>query len=76
MPNLLVRDLPEDVHATLQQRAQARGQSLQQYLLSELRNLAEQPTMEEVLQRITKRKGGRVGFKRAATDVFDERSHR
>ncbi|MGM0618264.1 MAG: FitA-like ribbon-helix-helix domain-containing protein [Actinomycetota bacterium] len=28
MPNVLVRDLPDEVHAELQRRAEARGQSL------------------------------------------------
>src|SRR6266540_1792638 len=35
MPNVLVRDVPDDVHAALQQRAERRGQSLQQYLAAE-----------------------------------------
>jgi len=36
MPNVLIRDLPADVHANLQRRAEAAGQSLQQYLTKEL----------------------------------------
>ncbi|HEX8804708.1 MAG TPA: glycosyltransferase [Acidimicrobiales bacterium] len=74
MPNVLVRDVPDDVHAALQQRAEARGQSLQQYLTSELRRLAEQPSLEEVLGRIDRRQGGRVGLGQAAADLADERS--
>jgi plasmid stability protein len=30
MPNVLVRDLPDDVHTDLQRRAEEAGQSLQQ----------------------------------------------
>jgi antitoxin FitA len=74
MPNVLVRDVPDDVHAALQQRADARGQSLQQYLTSELRRLAEQPSLEEVLDRIDRRQGGRVGLGQAVADLTDERS--
>ena len=60
MPNLLVRDIPDDVHAALQQRAERRGQSLQQYLAGELKRLAEKPTVDEVLDRIERRRGGRT----------------
>ena len=76
MPNVLVRDLPEDVHAALQERAERRGQSLQQYLATELKRLAERPSVDEVLDRIEKRRGGRVGFTQAAQDVSEERSRR
>ncbi|MEY2523470.1 MAG: antitoxin FitA, partial [Ilumatobacteraceae bacterium] len=44
MPNVLVRDLPDDVHASLQRRAEETGQSLQQYLATELTRLASTPT--------------------------------
>ncbi len=35
MPNVLVRNIPVDVHATLQRNAEAQGQSLQQYLAAD-----------------------------------------
>lgn len=76
MPNLLVRDLPDDVHAALQRRAERRGQSLQQFLSSELRRLAERPSVDEVLDRIERRSGGQVGLRRAAEDLSEERSGR
>jgi antitoxin FitA len=76
MPNVLVRDLPEDVHAALQERAERRGQSLQQYLATELKRLAERPSVDEVLDRIEKRRGGRVGLTQAGQDVSEERSRR
>ena len=60
--NVLIRDLPDDVHAALQRRAERRGQSLQQYLAGELRRLATQPTVEEVLERVEQRRGGSVGL--------------
>lgn len=74
--NVLVRDLSDDVHAALQRRAEKRGQSLQQYLASELRRLAERPTIEEVLDRLERRKGGAVGFAQAAADLGEERGRR
>jgi plasmid stability protein len=76
MPNVLVRDLPDHVHAELQRRAAARGQSLQQYLASELIRLTGRPPIEEVLDRIAGRRGGRVGFAQAADDLDAERDGR
>jgi antitoxin FitA len=74
MPNLLVRDVPEDVHAALQRRAERRGQSLQQFLAGELRRLAERPSVDEVLDRIEGRTGGQVGLEQAADDIAEERA--
>jgi hypothetical protein len=73
MPNVLVRDVPEDVHADLQRRAEEAGQSLQQYLASELTRLARTPTMTQVLARIASRRGGRVGLDAAVADLDEDR---
>jgi antitoxin FitA len=73
MPNVLVRDVPEDVHTALQRRAEQRGQSLQQYLAAELRRLAQRPSVDEVLDRIERHSGGRVGLQEAADDLAEER---
>jgi hypothetical protein len=74
MPNVLVRDIPEDIHAALQRRAELRGQSLQQYLAGELRRLAERPSLAEVLDRIDRHRGGRVGLGQAVEDLAEERT--
>jgi plasmid stability protein len=76
MPNVLVRDVPDDVHAALQRRAERRGQSLQQFLAGELRRLAERPGVDEVLDRIERHRGGRVGLQQAADDLVAERERR
>jgi len=76
MPNVLVRDLPEDVHAELQRRAEQRGQSLQQYLATELKRLAEKATLQDVLARIQQRRGGEVGLLQAVVDIAEQRSRR
>jgi antitoxin FitA len=73
IPNVLVRDLPEPVHAVLTQRAAAQGVSLQQYLTAELGRLAERPTSAEVLARVARRSGGRIGLAAAVRDVAAER---
>lgn len=74
MPNVLVRDIPEDIHAALQRRAEQHGQSLQQYLAAELRRLAERPSIDEVLDRIDRQRGGRVGFRQAVEDLAEDRA--
>jgi antitoxin FitA len=76
MPSVLVRDIPPDVHAALQRRAEARGQSLQQYLSMELARLVQKPPLEEVLDRIGRHRGGKVGLRRAVSDLREERSAR
>lgn len=79
MPNVLIRDLPTDVHAVLQARAAASGQSLQQYLTSELSRVARTPTMAEVLDRIDARAAtsdGRIGFAEAVEAIDTGRAER
>ena len=76
MANLLVRDLPDDVHRELQRRAAARGQSLQQYLTAELSRLAARPSLDELFQQIDRRRSGSVGLAQAVTDLAESRSER
>lgn len=76
MTNVLVRDLTAETHRELVRRAEARGQSLQQYLVSELTRLAASPTLEDVLARIETRSGGRIGLAQGVADLADERSRR
>ncbi|WP_430827831.1 FitA-like ribbon-helix-helix domain-containing protein, partial [Candidatus Protofrankia californiensis] len=53
MTTVVVRDLPDDIHRKLQERARDAGQSLQQYLTVQLARLATTPTLDEVINRIT-----------------------
>ncbi|MEO1063721.1 MAG: hypothetical protein AAFZ07_20075 [Actinomycetota bacterium] len=76
MPNVLVRDLPDDVHEALLRRAEQAGQSLQQYLTVELGRLVSRPTVADVLERIEERSGGRVGLERAVADLDEGRGSR
>jgi antitoxin FitA len=76
MPNILVRDVPDNVHAELQRRAEGRGQSLQQFLAGELARIALKPTLAEVFNRIERHEGGRVGLHQAVEDLSGERSRR
>lgn len=76
MPNVLVRDLPDHVHAALLRNAERRHQSLQQYLAAELSHLAEHRPVSEILDDLEMRRGGRVGFRQAVEDLTDERARR
>lgn len=76
MPNVMVRNLPADVHQTLVERAEAAGTSLQKYLSGELARLARTPTIEEVIAQIEQDSGGRVGFAQAVADLDDVRAER
>ena len=74
MPNIHVDNVPTSVHLVLQERADRQGQSLEQYLLIELRHIAERPTMDEVLDRIETYSGGRVGLEQAAKLLREDRA--
>jgi hypothetical protein len=77
MPNVLVRDLPADVHAALLGKAAARQQSLQQFLAIELRRIAEEKQLADILDDIERRhSGGRIGFQQAVDAVEAERDQR
>lgn len=73
MPNVMIRDVPDDVHRRLVNRARADGRSLQQYLVAELTRIARAPTLEEVIARIESNRGGSVGLERAVDDLHEIR---
>lgn len=50
-----IRNVPEDLHRTLKARAARAGMSLSDYLLNELRHVAERPTLEELFARLQTR---------------------
>lgn len=76
MPNVQVRDVPDEVHQALARRAELAGQSLQQYLSAELARIAETPTLDEVLDRIEQRDKGRLTGRDAVHAVGAERARR
>ena len=47
-----IRNVPDDLHRRLKARAAMEGMSLSDYLLSEVRSLAEQPTLREWFDRL------------------------
>ena len=50
-----LRNVPEPLHRKLKARAALAGMSLSDYLLGEIRSLAERPTPEELLERLSRR---------------------
>ncbi|MDE0066456.1 MAG: hypothetical protein OXN44_06250 [Acidimicrobiaceae bacterium] len=76
MTNILIRDVPEEIHRKLVERAQATGVSLQHYLTTELTRLAQAPTLDEVIERIERMSGGTVGFEQAVDDLDEVRGER
>ena len=47
-----IRNVPDDLHRTLKSRAALAGMSLSDYLLNEVRQIAERPTIEELRKRL------------------------
>jgi antitoxin FitA len=47
-----VRNVPDVLHRTLKARAATAGMSLSDYLLGELREIAERPTLADFRQRL------------------------
>lgn len=76
MPSIQVKDVPDDVHATLRKRAAAAGMSLQEYLRARLVAEAATPTLDEVLERASQRAGGRVSTRDAVKAVRADRDAR
>jgi plasmid stability protein len=53
MPKMIqIRNVPDDLHRSLKIRAVQLGMSLSDYLLSELEQVAEKPTLPELLERL------------------------
>jgi plasmid stability protein len=50
-----IRNVPDTLHRRLKARAALEGKSLSDYLLGEVRELAERPTVEEIRARLASR---------------------
>jgi antitoxin FitA len=50
-----IRNVPDALHRRLKSRAALAGMSLSDYLLSEIRVVAERPTLEELRMRLERR---------------------
>ena len=65
-----VRNVPDALHRTLKARAAMAGMSLSDYLLREIREIAERPTLEEMQERL--RRQQRVVLSTPAAQVIRE----
>ncbi len=52
-----IRNVPDALHRRLKSRAALAGTSLSDYLLRELRQVAERPTLDELRTRLERRPG-------------------
>jgi antitoxin FitA len=53
MPKTIqIRNVPEDLHKKLKVRAKQAGITLSDYLLSEIEQVAEKPTLSEMMERL------------------------
>ena len=50
-----LRNVPDALHRTLKTRAATAGMSLSDYLLVEIKEIAERPTLAEIRERLHKR---------------------
>ena len=74
-PQVSARPIPPPaLQHIVQKRAERAGRSLQQYLMNELKQLTEYPTMDEVLDRIESRGEGELGFEQAITYIAEGRA--
>ena len=76
MTSVQIKDVPERTHAVLRQRAAAAHQSLQEYLRARLIEEADQPTLQEILDRAGGRSVGSVPIEAAVAALHDDRARR
>jgi antitoxin FitA len=62
-----IRNVPTHLHRELKARAAREGMSLSDYLLREIRQIAERPTMDELRERLRSRP--RVTLSESAADA-------
>jgi len=70
-----VRNVPDALHRSLKARAAMAGKSLSDYLLAEIKEIAERPTMAEFRERLHQRKPVTVELDTARL-VHEEREAR
>ena len=70
-----LRNVPDALHRTLKARAAMAGMSLSDYLLGEIREIAQRPTPQEMQERLGKRQPVLAKFDSARL-VREERAAR
>jgi len=72
---LQVRDVPDEVHARLEKRAEAAGVSMSAHVLSALKDHLERRSLDEIWRRAEARDSS-VSLADAAQPIRDERDAR
>jgi plasmid stability protein len=71
MPKMIqVRNVPDSLHRRLKSKAALEGLSLSDFLLREMEDVAERPTMKELAERIASRTP--VKYKRSPVEILRE----
>jgi plasmid stability protein len=76
MATIQVKNVSDEAHAVLRQRAAAAGQSLQEYMLAWIERAAARPTVDEVLDRVSHRSGGHLSAGDVVRQLREERDQR
>jgi antitoxin FitA len=73
-----VRNVPDAVHRKLKARAAEQGVSLSDYILTEMKRIAEQPTLQEIAARslALAREAGPEDFPNIAELIREDREQR
>ena len=74
MKMIQIRNVPDDLHRSLKERAAREGTTMSDLILSELPRLAHRPSPEQLLERIERR--APVGGPPAAELLSDEPERR
>jgi hypothetical protein len=74
MKMIQVRNVPDDLHRSLKERAAREGTTMSDLILNELPRLAHRPSPQQLLERIQQR--APVGGRPAADLLTDERDQR
>jgi plasmid stability protein len=70
-----LRNVPDALHRSLKARAAMAGRSLSDYLLAEIKEIADRPTLAELRERLHRRKPAAAEFDSARL-VREEREAR
>ena len=77
MPRMIqLRHVPDNLHRTLKARAALAGMSLSDYLVSEIRRIADRPTLSEMRDRLRRREHVTSLSLSAARAIRSERDKR
>ncbi|MEO8827534.1 FitA-like ribbon-helix-helix domain-containing protein [Lapillicoccus sp.] len=76
MTSVQIKEVPGQTHRVLRARAAAAHQSLQEYLRAKLIDDANQPTLDEVLDRAGGRDGGLIPLQEAVATLRSDRARR